>query len=145
MTGGGDDARQQPSTRLRAGLLAVAVATALLVGGGSPAGASPVPAGAAAVGGYLYWSNTFGALEKPGDGVISRARLDGTDVNQKFVKTAQAEGPDAVVAGSGHLYWANDFSIGRANLNGTDVNQHFIADKDFINLHGVAVGPGRID
>jgi Low-density lipoprotein receptor repeat class B len=43
------------------------------------------------------------------------------------------------------LYWTNQNSraIGRARLNGTDVNQRFIARKDFRNLHGVAVGPGR--
>ena len=62
-----------------------------------------------------------------GAGTIGRARLNGTDVNQKFIKTAQPNGPDAVVAGSGHLYWANDFNIGRASLNGTGINQKFIA------------------
>ena len=70
-------------------------------------------------GGYLYWTNNA-------TGTIGRARLDGTDVNQKFIKTAQPNGPDAVVA-LRHLYWANDFTIGRANLNGTGVNQKFIA------------------
>ena len=142
-----------------------------------------MPVGITAAGEYLYWANN-------GTGTIGRARLNGTDVNQKFIKTAQPNGPDAVVAGSGHLYWANDFNIGRANLNGTgvnqrfitgasfpdamaagsrylywtngalgypasrraigrarlngtDVNQRFVANKDFANLHGVAVGPGR--
>jgi len=130
MTDNGDGARPQRSTRLRAGLLAAAVATALLpaICAGSPAGASPAPGHAAAAGGYLYWSNTIGSITKPGDGVIVRARLNGTDVNQKFIKTAQPNGPDAVVADSRHLYWANDFNIGRANLNGTGVNQNFIAD-----------------
>ena len=32
-----------------------------------------------------------------------------------------------MVVGSGHIYWANDYSIGRANLNGTGVDQDFIA------------------
>jgi hypothetical protein len=31
------------------------------------------------------------------------------------------------VAGSGHLYWANDYTIGRARLNGAGVSQKFIA------------------
>jgi virginiamycin B lyase len=216
MTGHGSAARPQWSARLRAGLWAAAVATALLatVCGGSPASASPAPGRAACTGGYVYWSNTLGPVLKPGDGMIGRAcqdggdvnqkfitgaslpgmilvyrgylywaniapirngagtigrarlngtdvnekfitgasfadgitaagdylfwtnhtgtigraRLDGTDVNQKFIKTAQPNGPDAVVAGSGHLYWANDYNIGRANLNGTGVNQNFIAD-----------------
>jgi hypothetical protein len=76
----GDDVRLQRSTRWRAGLRAVAVATALLAG---------------------------------------------ADVDQEFITTAQPEGPDAVVAGSGHLYWTNEDGneIGRADLNGTGVNQ----------------------
>jgi hypothetical protein len=190
-----DDARQRRGIWWRAGLaavaVAVAVATALLpaVSGGSPAGASSVPRHAVAAGGYLYWSNTVHSAIKPGDGmigrarlnggdvnqkfitgaslpgmvlvyrgyvywsdivplrdgagVIGRARLNGTDINQDFLKTAQPNGPDAVVAGSGYLYWTNQnsYTIGRARLNGTDVNQSFIAKKDFLNLHGVAVGP----
>jgi virginiamycin B lyase len=39
------------------------------------------------------------------------------------------------VAGSGYLYWANDYSIGRANLNGTGIDQWFIA---------VPNGPGGV-
>jgi virginiamycin B lyase len=77
------------------------------------------PVGVTAAGRYLYWTNHTGT--------IGRARLDGTDVNEKFIKTAQPNGPDAVVADSGHIYWANDYSIGRANLNGTGVSQRFIA------------------
>ena len=56
-----------------------------------------------------------------------------------------------MAAGSRYLYWANGAlgsnpnrrAIGRARLNGTDVNQRFVARKDFRELHGVAVGPGR--
>jgi virginiamycin B lyase len=151
MTDHDNDARPQPSARLRAGLLAAAVATALLpaICAGSPAGASPAPGRAAAAGGYLYWTNTLGPVLKPGDGVIVRARLNGTDVNQKFITGASF--PDAMAAGPRYLYWANAAAggnpnrraIGRARLNGTDVNQRFVARKDFRNLHGVAVGPGR--
>jgi hypothetical protein len=104
MTGVDDDGRPQRRARSRAGFLAAAVATALLssVCSGSPAGASPAPGSAAAAGGYLYWSNTIGRITKPGNGVIVRSRL-----------------------------------------NGTDVNQRFVAEKDFRNLHGIAVGPCR--
>jgi hypothetical protein len=145
-----DDARQQRSTRSRAGLLAVAVTTALLaaVCGGSPAGASQAPGNAAATGGYLYWSNTTGRILKPGDGMIGRARLSGADVNQKFITGASL--PGMIVVFGGYLYWANIAplrngagAIGRARLNGTDVNQRFVAKKDFLSLHGVAVNPGR--
>jgi hypothetical protein len=87
MTDHGDGARDQRSARLRAGLLAATVATVLLaaVCGGSPVGASPAPGSAAAADGYLYWSNTLGRVLKPGNGMIVRARLNGTGVNQRFV------------------------------------------------------------
>jgi virginiamycin B lyase len=145
-----DDARPRRSARLRAGLLAAAVATALLpaICAGSPAGASPAPGRAAAAGGYLYWSNTLGPVLKPGDGVIVCARQDGSDVNQKFITGASL--PGMILVYRGYLYWTNIApirngagTIGRARLNGTDVNQRFVARKDFVNLHGVAVGPGR--
>ena len=102
MTCHGDDARRQRSARLRAGLMAAAAATALLaaVCGPAPAGASPTPGSAAAAGGYLYWSNTTGRILKPGDGMISRARLNGTDVNQKFITGASLPGMILVYGGS---------------------------------------------
>jgi hypothetical protein len=126
--------RHNNGARLRASLAAAAVAAALLAAawGGSPAGAAPAPAPAprsgAAMSGYLYWTNL--APLQDGAGTIGRARLNGTGVNQDFINTAQPDGPDDVVADSGHIYWANDFNIGRANLNGTDVNQNFIAVPD---------------
>jgi virginiamycin B lyase len=161
--------------RLRAGLAAVAAATALLATawGAAPADAAPAPHSGADAGGDLYWSNTtasgnsmigrarldgtdvnqnfitggsvpgvvlvFGGylywtniapFQNGAAGTIGRARLNGTDVNQDFIQTAQPDGPDDVVADSGHIYWANDFNIGRANLDGTDVNQNFIAVPD---------------
>jgi hypothetical protein len=86
MTDQDGDARRRRSARLRAGLVAAAVATALLAasGGGSPAGASAARHGAAALRGYLYWSNAT----SPTSGTIGRARLNGTDVNQKFITGA---------------------------------------------------------
>jgi hypothetical protein len=214
MTGYIDDGRQRRSARMRPGLWAAAIATALLASawGGSPAGASPPPTRGATGGGYLYWSYSTGAAPtysgvigrarlngtdvkqkfisggslptgililgqylywghlvplrtgaasiaraklngtdvrqkfitgatSPGNvtdadgylywtnhnGWIGRARLNGTHADQKFIKTAQADGPDDVVAGSGNLYWSNDYNIGRAKLNGTGVKQNFIA------------------
>ena len=101
MTRHGDDARRQRSAPLRAGLMAAAAATALLAAVCSPApvGASPGPGSAAAAGGYLYWSNTFGRLTKPGNGVISRARLNGTDIDQKFITGASLPGMVLVYRG----------------------------------------------
>jgi virginiamycin B lyase len=115
MPGRDDDTRQQRSARRRAGLLAAAVATALLpaICAGSPAGASPAPGGPAAADGYLYWSNTADHFLKPGAGTIVRARLDGTDVNQKFITGASA--PVGITAVGGYLYWTNHTgTIGRA-------------------------------
>jgi virginiamycin B lyase len=132
------EAPQRRSVRLRAGLVAATIATALLaaVCAGSPAGASPAPRGAAAaLRGYLYWTNTTGGPPKFG-GVIGRARLNGTAVNQKFITGASF--PSVVLVLGRYLYWANTGplpngagtigagTIGRARLNGTDVNQKFI-------------------
>ena len=73
---------------MRASLAAAAVAAALLAAawGGSPADAAP--RGGSATSGYLYWSNA--TASDPGKGTIGRARLDGTDVNQKFIKVPDA-------------------------------------------------------
>jgi virginiamycin B lyase len=85
---------------------------------------------------------------KPGDGMIGRARQDGTDVNQKFITGASL--PGMILVYRGYLYWTNFApvrngagTIGRVRLDGTDVNQRFVAERDFRNLHGVAVNPGR--
>jgi virginiamycin B lyase len=85
---------------------------------------------------YIYWTDEKG-------NEIGRANLDGTGVNQKFITGAHF--PDSIAAGPQYLYWTNQNShaIGRAKLNGTEVNQRFLARKDFLNLHGVAVQPGR--
>jgi len=100
------------------------------------------PAGLAVNARYIYWTNEY-------QNTIGRANLNGTGVNQRFITGASF--PDAMAAGSRYLYWTNGAlgypasrrAIGRARLNGTDVNQRFVANKDFANLHGVAVGPGR--
>jgi hypothetical protein len=92
-------------------------------------------------GGYLYWTNL--APLKDGAGTIGRARLNGTDVNQKFITGASL--PVGLTAAGGYLYRANNFTgtIGRARLNGTDVNQKFIKVPGADILLGVAVDPGQ--
>jgi hypothetical protein len=84
---------------------------------------------------HLYWANSL-------TDTIGRANLDGTGVNQSFVRGA---GLSCGLAVDGaHLYWANGLSntIGRANLDGTGVNQSFI-----IGAHapcGVAVDQANL-
>jgi virginiamycin B lyase len=139
-----DAARHERSARSRAGLLAAAVATALLaaVCAGSPASASPAPGRAPAVAGYLYWSNTIGRVTKPGNGMIGRARLNGTGVDQKFI--AVPNGPSGVAGlavNCRYIYWTNEEGdeIGRASLNGTGADQKFITGGSFPDA--IAVGP----
>jgi virginiamycin B lyase len=106
MTDHDDDARQQRRARLRAGLLA----------------------GAAAVRGYLYWSNTTGRSPKF-RGMIGRARLNGTGVKQNFIAVPNGPyGVSGLAVNSRYIYWTNETAgtIGRARLNGTRVNQRFI-------------------
>lgn len=68
---------------------------------------------------YIYWANK-------GNGTIGRAKLDGTEVNQKFIEGATQ--PRNVKVDAGHIYWGNwtANTVGRAAINGTEVNQSFI-------------------
>ena len=118
--------------RLRAGLAAVAAATALLATawGAAPADAAPAPHSGADASGDLYWSNTTAS----GNSMIGRARLDGTDVNQNFI--AVPDGPSGVSAlavNARYIYWTDETAgtIGRARLDGTQVNQQFITGAAF--------------
>ena len=70
-------------------------------------------------GGYIYWTNYLG-------GTIGRARIDGTEVNQRFITGCSY--PDRIDVGVSHLYWTNqDTSIARARVDGTEVDQNVIA------------------
>jgi virginiamycin B lyase len=132
VTDGHGAARPQRDARLRTAMLAAAVTgTALLAaacGGGSPA-SSLLACGS----GYLYWANIRGPAP------IGRARLDGTDVNQKFITGAAA--PGMIAVSSGYLYWANwgSGTIGHARLNGTGVSQ------GFLSVHGHPRGVAVVD
>ena len=130
--------------RLRAGLATAAVAAALLAvaWGGSPADAALAPRDGAAAGGYLYWTNA--AAVAPGNGTIGRARLNGTDVDQKFITGASL--PTGLTTAGGYLYWANNLTgtIGRARLNGTDVNQKFIKTAQSEGPDDVVADSGHI-
>jgi virginiamycin B lyase len=83
------------------------------------------PANITVVGGYIYWTNEL-------SNTISRANLDGSDVNENFITGANT--PDAIAVVGRHIYWTNIaphvFSVGRANLDGTHVNQRFVKRLD---------------
>ena len=79
------------------------------------------PWGVAVNAGHIYWANYVG-------GSISRANLDGTEVNPNFI--TGVEEPAAISIDADHIYWAqatNPGSIGRANLDGTEVNPLYLA------------------
>ena len=93
------------------------------------------PAGVAAEGRYIHWTNDgkFGALG--GGQSIGRALLDGTDVDQSFITGADNSNGVAVDANS--IYWANagGGTIGRANSDGSGVRRE---------LHRRPEWPGRV-
>jgi hypothetical protein len=103
-------------------------------GSGSPAAAALAP-GQAAAARCIYWTNETA-------GTIGGALLNGTRVQQRFI-TGARDDESGLAVDSRYIYWANAASIGRAQLNGTDVDQKFIASKNFNDLRGVAVDPGR--
>ena len=117
---------------MRAATVAATALLAAAYGGGSIAGASPVPGC-----GHLYWTNGYW---------IGRANLNGTDVNQKFITGASL--PTGVTVAGGYIYWANNSigTIGRARINGTDVNERFIIvkpTKSRLGLFGLALDHGQ--
>lgn len=81
---------------------------------------------------HVYWTYTyFPPGVCCGSGKVGRANLDGTDVEQSFITTAQFSMSGVGVDGQ-HIYWdgqnsiATSGAIGRANLDGTDVIDKFI-------------------
>jgi virginiamycin B lyase len=73
---------------------------------------------------FIYWSNWAA-------GTIGRARVNGTQVNQRFI--TGAFGPLGITVHGKYLYWSNwgsdpgtGHSIGRALLDGKSVQQRFI-------------------
>jgi hypothetical protein len=94
---------------------------------------------------YIYWNTLFNAE-------IGRATISGAEVNNGFIKLARKTNrkgetgtPEdgGIAIYEGHLYWAEESTIGRANLDGSNVEESFIpsalAPPDgYIN--GLAVG-----
>ena len=87
---------------------------------------------------FIYWANSGGQT-------IGRANLNGTGVNQRFIRGASV--PCAVAVDGAHLYWGDESlgtTIGRANLNGTGVNRSFIKGASPGGSCGVAVDGAHI-
>src|SRR5438094_7078168 len=64
---------------------------------GSFVAAGKAPAGVAVDGRYVYWANY-------GSGTIGRARIDGSDVNKRFIDAAEYSIVGIAVDGR-HVYW----------------------------------------
>jgi hypothetical protein len=98
--------------------------------------------GITVTGSHIYWTNT--GPTGP-EWTIGRANLDGTRVNQRFIRTANR--PCGIAVDQGHIYWAQttgrfahpSTTIGRASLNGSAVNNQFITGIQDIR-GGLAVG-----
>jgi hypothetical protein len=112
-------------------------------------GVGPFVSGLAVNEHYIYWNTLF-------NGEIGRATISGGEVNNGFIKLARKkllkgeEGtPEdgGIAVDEGHLYWAEESTIGRANLDGSNVEESFIpsavAPPDgYIN--GLAVGSSPV-
>ena len=85
-------------------------------------------------GAHIYWAD-------PGDSYISRAGIDGADIELGFIKTESDV--SGIAIDGGHLYWASEHAIGRANLERTDVEPNFIP-LSASGANGVAVADGYI-
>lgn len=85
---------------------------------------------------YIYWTRSD-------QNWISRATLDGTEINEQFLPTLGAG--EGVAAAGGYVYWANSANdaIGRATIAGDNINQAFISTPG-AHIVAVAVGAGHI-
>jgi hypothetical protein len=90
---------------------------------------------------YIYWGNGEGDGSDVGSNAIGRADLDGTHVDQSFIR---ADGPNGVAVSTQHVYWtsAEAKTVGRANLDGTDTNLSFLAVPE--NPGGIALSPNAV-
>lgn len=68
---------------------------------------------------YLYWCDQTAHT-------IGRAKLDGTEVNNEWIKGA--ERPAVVCVNAGHVYWANQEGfIGRATIAGGSIEPKWVS------------------
>jgi hypothetical protein len=83
---------------------------------------------AAQAGAYVYWTD----YDK---NTIVRAKLNGHEVNRRFV--IGTKGPENVSVGATHVYWYNNSgnTIGRAKLDGTEANQSLVTGAFAFGVH----------
>ena len=84
------------------------------------------PRGVAVDGAHVYWDDTHPTVTPTGsvsDFAIGRANLDGTGVDQSFIKPG---GGNGLAVDDAHVYWSSAWSIHRASLDGTGVELGFI-------------------
>lgn len=94
------------------------------------------PCGVAVNGTHLFWAN------RREDG-IGRVKVDGSGLDNLFIRTPSQSYPCGVAIDDSYLYWANHgygtrgTTIGRAALDGSSIDPHFIDGA--LNPCGVAV------
>ena len=99
------------------------------------------PCGVAANVTHLFWAN------RRQDG-IGRANLDGSGLNNLFIRTPSGSYPCGVAVDDSYVYWANHgygtrgTTIGRAKLDGSSVDAGFVGGA--LNPCGVAVDDGYL-
>jgi hypothetical protein len=107
---------------------------------------------------YIYWAWRPGAGRSCGGGppsppcrppeqVIGRAKLDGSDVDRRFISdlpVGSSEYATAIAVDGGHIYWTDGGGghIGRARVDGTHVEEAFIRNTS--GPTDVAVAGGQL-
>jgi virginiamycin B lyase len=87
---------------------------------------------------YVYWTEQSGSESTAR---VSRAKLDGSEVERAFIETADYT--TGLAVDSGHIYWTmpNSNYIGRAAIDGSKPDQEFIKAN---HPEGVAVDAGHV-
>ena len=76
---------------------------------------------------HIYWVNR-GDPNAITTGHIGRARLNGTQVDQRFIPNVGTEACGVDVSAS-HIFWGAGTTVGRANLDGSGKNNALIGEQ----------------
>jgi hypothetical protein len=102
----------------------------------------------ATAGGFIYWSELNGSnVQVSGNPPrIGRARLDGSEVDDRWLLTRAKDGPYRVAGDGRFVYWTHlvffskkkfHWSIGRVRADGAKLRQEFVTDT---RVGGMAIG-----